>query len=193
MEPVKRVQSPISTASPNAGRDLDAAQAHQRVNHRGVATCRGRGRDVLVDARQVRGEQLGLLDIGLVGELQHRFVKALAVQPQPVFLRPPGLLGVADAVAQQDRVHVLAGMGEVLGRAGAQPGQVPQGFFLRRRDPHLGDRADGEHFGQHPGVAPVGFDPVPGARSSFEDAATTQSMPAARRYRARTYPVGPDS
>jgi hypothetical protein len=33
-------------------------------------------------------EQLGLLYVGVVGELQCRVIKALAVQPQSVFFRP---------------------------------------------------------------------------------------------------------
>lgn len=76
------------------------------------------GGDLLVDPLKVPGEQFGLLEIGLLGELQRRFFKALAVQPQAVFFRPSGLFGVADAVAQQDGVQVPAGVREVPGRAG---------------------------------------------------------------------------
>lgn len=36
-----------------------------------------------------------MLDVGFVGELQRRFLKVLAVQPEPVFLRPSCVLGVA--------------------------------------------------------------------------------------------------
>jgi hypothetical protein len=60
----------------------------------------------------------------------------------------------------EDGVHVLAGVRKVLGRARAQPGQVPQRFFLRIRNPHLGDGSDREHLDKHPGVPPIGFDPL---------------------------------
>ncbi|WHP59822.1 hypothetical protein QMY03_02360 [Arthrobacter sp. KFRI-F3372] len=159
--------APDLHGQPERGRNLDAAQTHQRLDHRGVAACRGRGGDLLIDPFELPGEEFGLLDIGLVGELQRRFSKVLAVQPPAVFLRPSCLFGVADAVAQQDGVHVLAGVREVLGRTRAQPGQVPESFFVRVRDPHLGDRADREHLGQHLGIARVGFDPVSGCGQQF--------------------------
>lgn len=180
-EPVKRVQSPISTASPNAVVTWMPRRHINASTTGGVAAGSGRGGDLFVDACQMPGEEFGLLYIGLVGAVQRRFGKALAVQPPAVFPRPSGLFQVADAVAQQDGVHALAGVREIFGRARAQPGQVPEGFFVRVRDPHLGDRADREHLSQHPGVRPVGFHPSPGAPSSFDDAATTQLTPAARR------------
>jgi hypothetical protein len=66
---------------------------HQCVYYGGVAACRGRGGHLLVNAFQVPREEFGLLDIGLISELQRRLIEVLAVQPQAVFFRPPVVLG----------------------------------------------------------------------------------------------------
>jgi hypothetical protein len=174
---------------PEPDRHLDAPQAHQRLNHRAVAAGCGRDGHLPVDPFEMPGMKFGLLDISLIGELQRRFLKVLAVQPPALFLRPSGVFGVADAVAQQDGVHVLAGVREILGRARTQPGQIPQRFLFRVRDPYLGDRADHEHLSQHPGIAPVRFDPVPGCPQQLRGRRDDAVDACSAGYRASMNPV----
>lgn len=94
--PAKRVQSPISTSTRRS--PLHSLSPGDRL-------------DALVNAMEGRGEQFHLFHLGLIGELQHRGVETLPVQPRLVLPGPRRLLRVADTVAEQDCVHVLAGTG----------------------------------------------------------------------------------
>ncbi len=72
-EPVKRVQSPISTASPNAV----VIWMPRGRNHMAIAAASGRVGDLLVDLCQAPRGQSGLSDIGVIGELQRLVIRVL--------------------------------------------------------------------------------------------------------------------
>jgi hypothetical protein len=61
------------------------------------------------------------------------------------------------------------------------------------RHPHHGQLPKVPQPRQPFGIAPVGLDPIPGGRSSLDDATTTQPTPAAWSARASPNPVGPAS
>jgi hypothetical protein len=149
------------------GRELDAAEAHQCVDDPAVTAGRGRNGNLFIDASQVRGEYLFLLKIRFVGELQgpvHYNAGGVAIGCVPLSI---GCHWVTETLPQQDGAHVLAGVCEVIGRAGTKPVQILQGFCVRVGDPYLNDRIEREHISEHPGVPPVSFHLLSGSSQQF--------------------------
>ncbi len=85
---------------PEAGGELDAAETHQRVDHREVLSVRGQIRDVLFQRFQVLQLQDLKFNIGFEGQLRGALIEMLVVQPGDMCLGPVGLFRVVQSFAQ---------------------------------------------------------------------------------------------
>ena len=100
LRPLKRCQSPISTAKPEGGERRDAAQAAEARHDLCPRLLEGLGGDGAIEGiAAVAGGEHRLKGL-LVGELQGRLSEALAGRPELVRVRPEATLS-GDAATQQ--------------------------------------------------------------------------------------------
>ena len=191
--PVNRCQSPISTASANAGQRGDPAQAAQPAHDRGELAVGGHLGDRLVEAVPAgRGGEYGVV-VGLERHRGRRVVESLPAQPRVVHAGPGIAAGVDDpwrssSFESRCRARIRSPRASSRARTRSRAASCSTlGTATAVTSPSRSSRARCTA-----SLASV-LTRSPEGRCSFDGAATTHRIPAAVSARASPNPVGPAS
>ena len=193
MAPVKRCQSPISTANPNAVNvDTPRRQPSRRTT---AVYSLSAAISVIALSRRSRRSSVSSMASRSASNASWmpRLGEPLPAQPRlvdagPGYARRSRRCHDAAAVWTADAGTASDHHGHPRGR-GPGPERLPG----HARHPDLDDLVHPQQPGQMQRIPGVGLDPIPAGRCNFDGAATTHRTPAAVRCRARPNPVGPAS
>jgi hypothetical protein len=132
------------------------------VHHRGKRRIGGHRTNGGIEVLAARAGGQHRIKGRLIGQLQPRGLETLGAQPPFMGARPCLAAVIDDALAQQQLGQPMPRPHQVFPAVLPGPHQIARGFLLDRGDRHLHDLAHPQQPRQMPGIADIGFDPIPG-------------------------------